>query len=76
MSTELTTAATTAPAAMNGSLAAVGTAAKAFVLAHPVSLSIAGGVLLGAGAYWGIQRLIAKPKAEEQPTDTASPAAA
>ncbi len=76
MSTELTTAATAAPVASNGSLAAVGTAAKAFVLAHPVSLSIAGGVLLGAGAYWGIQRLMSKKDATEQPAGTAAPAAA
>jgi len=75
MSTEITTAATAAPVASNGSLAAVGTAAKAFVLAHPVSLSIAGGVLLGAGAYWGIQRLMRKDAAE-QPAGTAAPAAA
>jgi hypothetical protein len=75
MSTEITAAATAAPAASNGSLAAVGTAAKAFALTHPVSLSIAGGVLLGVGAYWGIQRLLRKDPAK-QPVGTAAPAAA
>ena len=40
--------------ASSGSLAAVGTAAKALVLAHPVGLSLVAGAALGAGAYWGI----------------------
>ncbi len=69
MSTEITAAANP------GSLAAVGTAAKAFVLVHPVSLSIAAGVLLGAGGYWGLQRLLAK-RATEPQQETAEPAAA
>lgn len=55
-----------------GSLAAVGTAAKAFVLVHPVGMSLAGGALLGAGAYWGIEKLLSK---KAQSTD-AAPAAA
>jgi hypothetical protein len=43
-----------------GSLAAVGTAAKAFLLTHPIGMSLAGGALLGAGAYWGIGKLLRK----------------
>jgi hypothetical protein len=58
--------------AATGSLAAVGTAAKAFVLVHPVSLSLAGGALLGAGAYWGINKLL---NGKDQAAD-AEPAAA
>jgi hypothetical protein len=54
-----------------GSLAAVGTAAKAFVLVHPIGMSLAGGALLGAGAYWGIGKLLRKkaqtPEAEPTP---------
>jgi pantothenate kinase len=55
-----------------GSLAALGTAAKAFVLAHPVGMSLVGGALLGAGAYWGIEKLLRKK--EQAPA--AEPAAA
>jgi type VI protein secretion system component VasF len=73
MSTEITTAASAAPA---GSLAAVGTAAKAFVLAHPIGLSIAGGVLLGVGAYWGMQRLLSKDESDTQTDDAAAATAA
>jgi hypothetical protein len=46
--------------AASGSLAAVGTAAKALLLAHPVGMSLAGGALLGASAYWGVERLLRK----------------
>ena len=56
-----------------GSFAAVGTVAKAFVLAHPVGMSLAGGALLGAGAYWGIEKLLRK---KEQAPAAAEPAAA
>jgi hypothetical protein len=30
--------------------------AKAFVVAHPVGLALAGGVLLGTGLYYGVQK--------------------
>ncbi|MCG6940955.1 MAG: hypothetical protein LJE69_06865 [Thiohalocapsa sp.] len=59
--------------ASSGSLAAVGTAAKALVLAHPVGLSLVAGAALGAGAYWGINRLLHK---EEQAAPDAESAAA
>lgn len=61
MSTEITTAAS----AHSGTLTAMGTAAKAFVLAHPLTLTLAGGLLLGAGAYWGVQKLLKKDDAPE-----------
>jgi pantothenate kinase len=54
-----------------GSLAAIGTAVKAFALVHPVGLSIAGGALLGAGTYWGISRLLRK-KGSDQPAAAAA----
>ncbi|WP_295887826.1 hypothetical protein [uncultured Thiohalocapsa sp.] len=60
--------ATTSP----GSLAAVGAAAKAFALAHPVSLSLAGGALLGAGAYWGIGKLLSKKETDVDAEPAAS----
>jgi hypothetical protein len=44
-------------------LAAVGTAAKAFVLAHPLGVAAAGGAVLGLGAYFGIRKLFGKKPA-------------
>jgi hypothetical protein len=80
MSTEITTAASAIPAASSassGSLAAIGVATKAFVLAHPLTLTLAGGLLLGAGAYWGVQQLLKKDEAGEADAapDTAASAA-
>ncbi len=46
-------------------LAATGTAAKAFFLAHPMGIGVAGGVLIGAGAYWALAKMLAKEAAEE-----------
>ncbi|WP_295885944.1 hypothetical protein [uncultured Thiohalocapsa sp.] len=59
-----------------GSLAAVGSAAKALVLAHPIGWSVAGGALLGAGAYWGIGRLLRRKAQAPDAPDAAAPAAA
>ena len=58
MATEV---ATTAGA--NGSLASVGTAAKALVLAHPITMAVAGGALLGAGAYYAAGKVFKKKEA-------------
>lgn len=70
MSTEIT-AASAAP----GTLAAIGAATQAFVMANPIVLTFAGGLLLGAGAYWGVQRLMKKADAVEQ-EPAAAPSAA
>lgn len=67
-------AAPAAPAAAPGigaSLAALGTAVKAFVLANPVGIAAVGGALVGAGAYYAFTRLRSKPAAA-----TEAPAAA
>ncbi len=47
-------------------LSGVGIGAKAFVLAHPVTLAAAGGVLLGLGAYHGVRRWRNKPTETEE----------
>lgn len=70
MNTAITSA---APAGLSG-LAGIGTALKGFVLAHPVGLSLAGGALLGAGAYWGVRRLL-KKDTTEQADEAAAPVA-
>lgn len=61
MATEVATTAGTAGA--NGSLASVGTAAKALVLAHPITMAVAGGAILGAGAYYAIGKAFKKKAA-------------
>lgn len=57
----------------NGSLASIGTATKAFALAHPITLAVTGGVLLGAGTYYAVGRLFKKKKTK---AESAAPAAA
>ncbi len=70
MSTEITAA-----SAAHGSLGAIGAATQAFVMANPIALTFAGGLLLGAGAYWGVQRLMKKDDAvEQEPEATPTPA--
>jgi membrane protein DedA with SNARE-associated domain len=44
----------------NGSLAAVGTAVKAFVLTHPMTIAATGGAILGIGAYYTLGKLFKK----------------
>jgi hypothetical protein len=61
METEVATAAGSA-AASNGSLAGVTTAAKAFLLAHPLGVAVAGGALLGMGTYWAFGKVFGKKK--------------
>jgi len=69
-----TEAAITAGTASSGTAAAVGTAVKAFVLAHPATLSVTGGILLGVGAYYAINNWWGKRKGRET-TAKATPAA-
>jgi hypothetical protein len=81
MPTEVSSAVATAASAPAGtpglgsSLAGLGTAVKVFVLAHPVSLAVVGGALLGAGLYHVVTRrgathaaADAAPAAEAAPT--------
>jgi hypothetical protein len=57
METEIATT-----AGSNGSLAAVGSATKAFVLAHPIGMAVAGGALLGLGTYYVLGKMFGKKK--------------
>jgi hypothetical protein len=61
METELATTAGTA-ATSNGSLAAFTSATKAFVLAHPVGMAVAGGAFLGLGTYYVLGKMFGKKK--------------
>lgn len=58
METELATA-----AGSNGSFTAVAGATKAFVLAHPIGMAVAGGALLGLGTYYALGKMFGKKKA-------------
>lgn len=48
-------------AGSKGSLTAIGTASKAFALAHPVGIAVVGGALVGAGVYYIANRWFKKP---------------
>ena len=63
--------ASSAHAACSSGLAAAGTAAKAFVLANPMGIGVVGGVLIGAGAYWALAKMLAKEAAEEMAEEAA-----
>lgn len=65
----------TTTAGSNGSLAAIGTATKAFVLAHPMGMAAAGGALLGVASYYALGKVFKKKEATVQ-ADEATPAAA
>jgi hypothetical protein len=71
---------TAAAAGSSTTLAGVGTAIKGFALAHLVGLSVAGGLLLGAGAYYAVDRFLDKRKeasaAKDAAPEEAAPAAA
>ncbi|MEZ5452433.1 MAG: hypothetical protein R3E93_06370 [Thiothrix sp.] len=60
METEVATAAGGSLASVGNSLANVGTAAKAFALAHPMGMAAAGGALLGMSAYYAIGKMFKK----------------
>lgn len=63
MEAEVTTTGGGSLASVGNSLANVGTAAKAFVLAHPMGMAAAGGVLLGIGAYYAVGKMFKKKEA-------------
>jgi len=69
MAAETQIAATTS----KSSLASMGTATKAFVLAHPVGVAIVGGALIGVGAYYVVKKIRGKDKEQ---AEGATPAAA
>ena len=47
-------------ASIGNSLSGLGTAAKAFVLVHHMGMAVAGGALLGIGAYYTIGKMFRK----------------
>lgn len=54
--------------AVGHSLANVGTATKAFAIAHPIGLAAFGGALLGFGAYYAVGKAFKKKETvQEQP---------
>lgn len=58
-------------ASVSSALAGVGSAGKAFVLAHPTTMAVTGGVLLGMGAYYTLGKVFRKKEpamAEVTPT--------
>lgn len=57
METEIATA-----ASQNGSFAAVTGATKAFALAHPIGMAVAGGAVLGLGTYYVLGKIFGKKK--------------
>ncbi len=65
METEVVTAATSngSLSSVGSSLANVGTATKAFVLAHPMGMAVAGGALLGVGVYLTANKIFRKKNA-------------
>lgn len=68
METEVATAAAgsnSTLASIGNSLANAGTAAKAFALAHPMGMAVAGGALLGLGTYYAFGKMFGKKKATE-----------
>ncbi len=50
---------------IGNSLANAGTAAKAFALAHPMGMAVAGGALLGLGTYYAFGKMFGKKKIAE-----------
>lgn len=66
METEVATAAAgsnSTLASIGNSLANAGTAAKAFALAHPMGMAVAGGALLGLGTYYAFGKMFGKKNA-------------
>lgn len=57
METEIATA-----ASQNGSFTAVTGAAKAFAIAHPIGMAVAGGAVLGLGTYYVLGKIFGKKK--------------
>jgi len=59
-----------APTVASGAVTAGTTGIKAFVLAHPVGLTIVGGALLGIGGYYAAAKLLRKK--DDAPAEAAS----
>lgn len=66
----------TTTAGSNGSLASVGTAAKAFALSHPMGMAVAGGALLGVASYYALGKVFKKKEAAAPAQAEATTAAA
>ncbi len=49
-------------------LASAGSATKAFLLAHPVSVAVVGGIILGAASYWFVSKYWKNKKEEAAAT--------
>lgn len=49
-----------------GSLSAVLATSKAFVVAHPMGMAVAGGALLGVGGYVSLGRYFSKRKEKRE----------
>ena len=61
MSTEIIGSTTT-----KGSLSAVLATSKAFIVAHPMGMAVAGGALLGIGGYVSMGRYFSKRKQKRE----------
>ena len=48
-----------------GTVASAGTAVRAFTLANPVAVAVAGGVILGVVAYYAVNKYWLNKEAEE-----------
>lgn len=58
------TALTTATASPLGSLSAIGTATKAFVVAHPTGVPLTAGIILGLALYHTARKVFKKKEPE------------
>jgi len=58
-----------------GHLASMGAGTKAAAFAHPVGLAIAGGILIGVGAYYAVSKY-RKNKAQKETDNTSAEATA
>ena len=50
----------------NGSFSAVLATSKAFIVAHPIGMAVAGGALLGIGSYVTLGRYFSKRKQKRE----------
>ena len=62
--------------AVTGPLTAIGATTKAFILAHPVGVAIAGSALLGYGAYKLLKKKDTTEEIEQEEETGAEPATA
>jgi len=59
-------AATAATTSSLGSLSAIGTATKAFVVAHPTGVTLSAGIILGLALYHTTRKLFSKKTKEAE----------